>query len=105
MPNPKAGAVVPPNANLKLVVDKFSKTIRLSAKTQLCIKARIGKEDQPVPEVVANAFMIYESLRKALPQEAQNIKNVLFKLTMSKPVQVGMPVEEIKKKWEAHGKA
>ena len=35
MPNPKAGCVVPPNANLKTLTDKLRKTIHIVAKTQL----------------------------------------------------------------------
>lgn len=100
MPNPKAGAVVPPNANLKPIVEKFLKTIRLTAKTQMCIKTRVGKEEQKDEEVVDNAFAIFDQLRKILPQEMNNIKNVLLKLTMSRPVPVGVNPEELKKRWE-----
>lgn len=105
MPNPKAGAVVAPNANLKPLADKFAKTVRLSAKTQLCIKALLGKESQPENEILDNAFMLFESLRKALPQEMNNVKNVLLKFTMSKPVPVGIAPDEIKKAWEEQAKA
>ena len=44
MPNPKAGCVVPPTANLKQLVDKLRKTIKITAKTQPSIKILIGKE-------------------------------------------------------------
>jgi|GEM_PF-96643 len=104
MPNPKAGAVVPPNANLKPVVDKFSKTVRLSAKTQMSIKANIGKEDTPEAELLDNAFTIYEALMKALPQEKNNIKDVLIKYTMSRPIPVGVTADELKKQWEERAK-
>lgn len=97
MPNPKAGAVVPANANLKSVVEKFSKTVRLTAKSQLSIKANVGKEDMPEAELLDNAFTIYETLLKALPQETNNIKNVLLKYTMSSPIPVGVSAEDLKK--------
>lgn len=100
MPNPKAGAVVPPSANLKPLVEKLSKTVRLSAKTQLCVKAFVGKESQPETELLDNIMMLYDSFRKALPQDLNNIKNVLLKYTMSKPVHVGMTADEVKKSWE-----
>ncbi len=104
MPNPKAGAVVPPSANIKALVEKFAKTVRMSAKTQMNTKALIGKESQPEQEILDNAFFLYDSVRKALPQETNNIKSVLLKLTMSKPVPVGMTPDEIKKLWDEGAK-
>ncbi len=100
MPNPKAGAVVAPTANIKALVEKFSKTVRVMAKSQMNAKALIAKENQPENEILDNAFFIYESLKKSLPQEDNNIKSVLLKYTMSKPIPVGMAPEEIKKLWE-----
>lgn len=104
MPNPKAGAVVPPNANLKPVVEKFTKTVRLSAKTQLSIKVNLGKESQPETEILDNAFTIYETLLKSLPQENNNVKNVLLKYSMSRPIPVGVAPEDVKKQWEESAK-
>jgi len=71
MPNPKAGGVVPPTANLKPVVEKFSKTIRVMAKNQLCVKTRVGKEDQKDEEVVDNAFSIFDTILKSLLSDEQ----------------------------------
>ncbi|MBI4451518.1 50S ribosomal protein L1 [Candidatus Woesearchaeota archaeon] len=89
MPNPKAGCVVPPNANLKPLVEKLSKTVRITAKTQLSIKKMIGKENEPDAGIVANASTIYDQVLHHLPQEANNIKNVMLKFTMGPPVIVG----------------
>ncbi|MBI4151147.1 hypothetical protein HY492_03405 [Candidatus Woesearchaeota archaeon] len=100
MPNPKAGAVVPPSANIKALVEKFAKTVRIMAKSQMSTKALIAKENQPENEVLDNAFFIYESLKKSLPQEDNNIKSILLKYTMSKPIPIGMAPEDIKKLWE-----
>ena len=99
MPNPKAGAVVPPNANLKPLVDKLAKTVRLTARTQMSIKINIGKESMPDAEILDNAFVIYDSLIKVFPQETNNVKDVLLKFSMSKPIPVGMTGEEVKALW------
>jgi large subunit ribosomal protein L1 len=40
MPNPKAGCVVPPNANLKTLTEALKKTVKVSAKLQPSIKVR-----------------------------------------------------------------
>ncbi len=97
MPNPKAGCVIPPNANIKAAIDRLTDTVRVAAKTQLSAKILVGKENQPDTEIVDNMHTIYTNVLHAVPQEANNIKNVLIKLTMGKPVHVGATVEEAKK--------
>ncbi len=89
MPNPKAGCVVPPNANLKPLVDKLRKTVKLSIKTQLSVKAMVGSEQMPDAEVLENIMTVYEAIVKALPSEVDNVRSVLIKRTMSPPVKVG----------------
>lgn len=88
MPNPKAGCVVPPNANLKVLTDRLRKTIKISAKLQPSIKIAIGKEDMKDEDLAENMHTVYTNVLHALPQEAFNIKNVLIKLSMSNPVKV-----------------
>lgn len=88
MPNPKLGCVVPPGANLQILVDKLKKTIRLSAKKGLNLQCLVGKEDQPEEEIIDNILTVYQTALKQLPEEKQNIKNVSLKLTMSKPVRI-----------------
>ncbi len=89
MPNPKAGCVVPPNANLKPLVDKLRKTIKVSVKTQLSAKAMVGSEDMLDAEVLENIMTVYDAIVKSLPSETDNIRSVLLKRTMSPPVKVG----------------
>jgi large subunit ribosomal protein L1 len=82
MPNPKVGCVVPPNANLKPLVEKLQKTIGLIAKTQLSIKCLIGTQDMKDEEVVDNILTVYNNLIHTLPAEINNIKNIQLKFTM-----------------------
>jgi large subunit ribosomal protein L1 len=88
MPNPKAGCVVPPNANLKPLVEKLQKTVRLSAKTSLMVQAYVGVEDMKDEELADNILNIYDAVIHNLPAGLNNLKKVLLKLTMGKPVQV-----------------
>jgi len=88
MPNPKAGCVVPPNANLKVLTDRLRKTIKISAKLQPSVKIAVGKEDMKDEDLAENMHTIYTSVVHALPQESFNVKNVLVKLSMSNPVKV-----------------
>jgi len=88
MPNPKAGCVVPPNANLKVLYERLQKLVKLSAKTMPMIQCNVGKEDSKNEEVADNVFTIYDSLIHHLPGGKNNIKHVLLKLTMSKPIKL-----------------
>lgn len=99
MPNPKAGCIVPPTADLKILNEKLQKTVPLQTKNELTIKCSIGKEDMKDEEITENAYIIYDTLLHNLPQEKQNIKSVILKLTMSKPIII-QDKKEIKEKNE-----
>ena len=107
MPNPKAGCVVPPNANLKALTEKLRKTIKVSAKLQPTIKVMVGTEDTPEEQVADNMMAVYSNVVPKLPQETSNIRSILLKFTMSPPVRItekGIEVpkiEELEKKTEA----
>ena len=88
MPNPKAGCVVPPNANLKVLYSRMQKLVKLSAKVMPMIQCIVGKEDSKEEEIIDNILVVYDGLIHHLPGGKNNIKNVLLKLTMSKPVKL-----------------
>lgn len=88
MPNPKAGCVIPANANLKITYDRLQRTVKVSAKKVPIIQVVVGKEDQPQDEVIDNILAIYDQLIHHLPNEKNNIKHVLLKTTMGKPVKL-----------------
>ena len=88
MPNPKAGHIVPPNANLESVNDKLNKTMEIKVKTISVLQKGIGKETSDVDEMADDAVSIYNNIIQHLPAEKQNIKSVFVKLTMGKPVRI-----------------
>ena len=96
MPNPKAGCIVPGNANLKLLYEKLQKTVRMQTKNEAIIKCIIGNENMKDEDVAENILFAYNSLLHSLPQEKNNLKEALLKSTMGKPI----ALED--KKWEKH---
>lgn len=88
MPNPKLGCVVSPNANLEPLVKKLATTVRLSAKKGTNLQCIVGKQDQSETQIIDNILMVYQTTVKQLPNETHNIKAVLLKTTMGKPVKV-----------------
>lgn len=90
MPNPKAGAIVPPKGSTKPIVEKLQKTVRLAIKNnEMAVRCPIGKDTMKDEEVAENIHTAYTSLVQALPQHEQNIKSILLKLTMSKALVLG----------------
>lgn len=96
MPNPKSGAVVAPNANLKPLYEKLQRTVRATTKSAPLIQCAIGTEDMKPNEIAENALTVYSSLLQVLPNEKHNIRDVYIKLTMGKPVKVGEKIEVTK---------
>ena len=103
MPNPKAGCVVPPNANLKPLYEKLKKTTRLQTKNDPIIQCQVGKEEMKDEETADNVLTVYNSLLAVLPNEKNNIKSALVKLTMGPAVKIGEKAKESKEK-QAKGK-
>ncbi len=88
MPNPKLGGVVPPNANLEPLVKKLATTVRLSTKKGTNLQCLVGKQNQPEAQIIDNILTVYQAAVKQLPNEVHNIKEVLLKTTMGKPVKI-----------------
>ena len=87
MPNPKFGGVIMKEepAIIKDVVKRLKRMINLRPK-ELSIKAAAGKENMSDTELNENLNAIYNGILTAITRE--NVKSILIKLTMSKPVKV-----------------
>ncbi len=88
MPNPKAGCIVPPTANLEPLYKKLQKTLKISAKTSPVIHTIAGNEEMKDEEILDNIKTIYDQAIHHLPNERNNISSVFLKLTMSKPIRL-----------------
>ena len=97
MPNPKAGCIVPPKIDLKIINQKLQKTVKLQTKNEQAIKCSVGTEDMKDEQIQENILKVYDSVFNLLPREIQNLKSVVLKLTMGSPVIIG---EEQKAKEE-----
>lgn len=98
MPNPKAGCVVPPNANLRVVRERLDKTTKVAAKIAPMIQVAVGKEDMKDEEILDNIKTIYDQIIRHLPNEEENIYSAYVKLTMGKPIKIQEKKEEEGKK-------
>jgi len=87
MPNPKFNGVLAKEEPqiIKDVVNKLKNMINLRPK-ELSIKAAIGKESMTNDEIEQNIMSVYKSILGIMTVE--NIRSVMLKFTMSKPVKV-----------------
>ena len=88
MPNPKAGCVVPPNANLKPLADKLRQTVVIKVRTGPMVQMIVGKEDMKDDDIIDNILTLDEAIVHHLPGGRAQVKGIYLKLTMSKPVKL-----------------
>ncbi len=88
MPNPKAGCIVPPNANLEQVYENLQKTLRINTKKDMVLQTIAGMEDTDEKVLIDNIKTIYDAVIHHLPQGRNNIKTAYVKYTMSKPIKI-----------------
>jgi len=88
MPNPKAGCVVPPNANLTQVYEKLQKTVKISGKKAPLMQTIVGNQESTPEDIVENIKYIYTNVVHHLPSGENNVKSIYVKHTMGKPIKV-----------------
>lgn len=88
MPNPKAGCIVPPTADLEPLLKRLESTARLQTRDQPSIKTLAGTETMSDEDLTDNINSIFNTVIHELPQEKANIKSLIIKFTMSKTVEI-----------------
>ena len=88
MPSPQLGVLMKEeDAGIKQLIEKINTSIKIRVK-EPAVKISIGKENMSDSALIANAEALYQGLVNVLPTKRENIKKVMLKLTMSKPIPV-----------------
>lgn len=88
MPSPQLGIL--PNSDdnvVKAVIEKINKSVKIKVK-EASVKISVGKESMADNILIENIEAIYRGLLNVLPIKKDNVKNVMVKLTMGKPIVV-----------------
>jgi large subunit ribosomal protein L1 len=85
MPKP-----VPPKINIEGLIKRAKSSVRIRLTNTPVIQVRVGSESMPDEEVGKNIDAVYNFVRDRLPKGKNNIKNVMVKLTMGRPVKLGL---------------
>lgn len=84
MPTP----VPPTTSNLKGLVDQKRDIIKIQLKDSPTIHMPVGHEEMKDEEVAENIDTAVKAVMASLPKGKEQIKNIIIKLTMGKPVKV-----------------
>ncbi|MDP3881261.1 MAG: hypothetical protein Q8Q31_00070 [Nanoarchaeota archaeon] len=88
MPSPQLGVL--PNeedSTIKALLNKISHSVKIRLK-ELSLKVSVGKENMKDEAIIENALAVYQGLINVLPTKKENVKSIMLKLTMSKPLKV-----------------
>ena len=90
MPSPQLGVLMKEDeTSIKQLLEKINSSVKIRVK-EPSVKLCIGKESMSDSQILANAEAVYAGLVNVLPTKKENVKNVMLKLTMSKPIKVEM---------------
>lgn len=88
MPSPQLGILMQENEQaVKDTLKKIDESLKIRMK-EASIKVVAGRENMKDEEIVENIQTIYRGIENALPNKKENVKNVMIKLSMGKPIKV-----------------
>ena len=89
MPSPQLGILaIESDDAIEKELEKISKSIKIRVK-EPSIKLSIADEKMKDEDVIENFTTIYNAVVNALPKKKDNVKNVMLKFTMTKPIKLG----------------
>lgn len=83
MPKP-----IPPKINLEGIIGRAKKSVRIKLINTPVIQIPVGTESMPDEKVAANIEAAMQYVQDHLPKGKNNIRSVMVKLTMGKPVKL-----------------
>ncbi len=94
-PRGKMPTPVPFNASIESFLQRFRSSIKVRSRASLAMSCKIGDESMENADLAINAHAVLSAVEKKLPSGDKNLKRVIIKTTMGKPVK---QIEEVRKK-------
>ncbi len=94
-PRGKMPTPVPFDAPIESFLQRFRSSIKVRTRASLSISCKIGDESMEDTDLAINAHTVISAIEKKLPNGEKNIKKIMIKTSMGKPVK---QVQEVKKK-------
>jgi len=94
-PRGKMPTPVPFDADIVAFLARFRSSIKVRTRASLSISCKIGDESMEAADLAINAHAVLSAIEKKLPNGEKNIKKIMIKTSMGKPIK---QVQEVKKK-------
>jgi large subunit ribosomal protein L1 len=78
----------PPGADTSAMTKELENSVMIRVKDAPTVQCPVGKQDMDSKEIVENIKTVLKEIEASLPKGKTQIKNVMVKLTMSKPQQI-----------------
>jgi large subunit ribosomal protein L1 len=85
-PKGKIPTPVPPNAPIETMINRLRTAVRVRSRGSLGIAAKVGDKKLSEADLTENVLAVVQTVAKKLPAGERNIKSVIIKTTMGKPV-------------------
>jgi len=93
-PRGKMPTPVPFNAPIEAFLNRFKSSIRVRVKNSLALSCKIGDVEMDEKDVASNALAIISAIEKKLPNGDKNLRKIMIKTTMGKPIKLEMKVRK-----------
>ncbi len=88
MPSPQLGVISnDDDKSINDILNKISKSVKIRA-NEPSIKLSVGRENMKDEEIADNIRAIYNGVINMLPAKKDNVRSVLVKFSMSKPIKL-----------------
>jgi large subunit ribosomal protein L1 len=85
-PKGKIPTPVPPNAPVETMINRLRTAIRVRSRGSLGVAAKVGDKKLSENDLTENVLAVVQTVAKKLPAGERNIRSVIIKTTMGKPV-------------------
>ena len=95
-PRGKMPTPVPFDASIEAFLERFRACIKVRTGASLSVSCKVGDVTMEDADLAINAHAVLSAIEKKLPNGEKNMKKILIKTTMGKPVK---QAQEVKKKY------
>jgi len=95
-PRGKMPTPVPFDAPIDAFLSRFRSSIKVRTRASLSVSCKIGDETMEDADLAINAHTVLNAIEKKLPNGEKNMKRVIIKTTMGKPIK---QIQEVRKKF------
>lgn len=85
-PKGKIPTPVPPNAPIETMITRTRAAVRVRSRASLAVASKVGDRKVSDSDIAENILVMVQAVQRKLPNGERNIRSVIVKTTMGKPV-------------------